>query len=514
MSGLLIVGTASGAGKSTVTAGLCRAFARRGISVAPFKAQNMSNNSVVVPGADGSAAEIARAQWVQATAARVPAEPAMNPVLLKPTGDRASEVVLLGKPAGRISSSEWATGRRHLAATAFEAFDTLTARFDVVLAEGAGSPAEINLRAGDYVNMGLARHGAIPTVIVGDIDRGGVFAALYGTLALMAPADQALVAGFVINKFRGEPQLLEPATSALAAATGRPVFGIVPAVESILLDAEDTLDLERTAADADAAKGAAAGAGAGAAAGAAAVSGRGPAVDVAVVRLPRFGDISDIDSFRVEPQIRLRYVSRPEDVADAALVIVPDTADPAGTAAFLRGRGLDVAIADHAARGRPVLGIGGGFAALGHGVVAADGCAQTGLGLLPVDTALTDVDIVGAASAVAGDRTVSGYQSHRLRMTPRATSGETVRDFPGGIRRGSTFGTLWHGLFDDDAFRSDFLSDTIGLARSGTSVAAARQRQADQLADLIEANLDVDALVALATSGAPTGLPMLPPAGF
>ena len=228
MSGLLVAGTTSDAGKSVVTTGLCRAFARRGVRVAPYKAQNMSNNSMVCPGPDGRMAEIGRAQWAQALAARADPEPAMNPVLLKPGTDRRSHVVLMGQPAGDVSSADWQDGRRHLAAAAHAAFDDLAARFDVIVAEGAGSPAEINLRSGDYVNMGLARHAGLPAVVVGDIDRGGVFAAMYGTVALLEPADQALIAGFIVNKFRGDPALLSPGLDALERLTGRRVYGVLP----------------------------------------------------------------------------------------------------------------------------------------------------------------------------------------------------------------------------------------------------------------------------------------------
>lgn len=216
MSGLLVAGTTSDAGKSVVTTGLCRALARRGLRVAPYKAQNMSNNSMVTR--DGL--EMGRAQWVQALAARIEPEVAMNPVLLKPGSERRSHVVVMGRPAGEVSARDFVDGRRHLAAAAHAAYDDLAGRVDVVVAEGAGSPAEINLRAGDYVNMGLARHAGLPTVVVGDIDRGGVFAAFLGTVALLPPGDQALVAGFVVNKFRGDVSLLAPGLDQLAAATG------------------------------------------------------------------------------------------------------------------------------------------------------------------------------------------------------------------------------------------------------------------------------------------------------
>lgn len=224
MAGLLIAGTTSDAGKTLVTTGLCRALARRGVSVAPYKAQNMSNNSMVVdPGV-----EIGRAQWIQALAAGVTPEPAMNPVLLKPGSDRRSHVVLMGRPWGEVSSADWLEGRRALATAAYAAYDDLASRYDVVVAEGAGSPTEINLRAGDYVNMGLARHSGMATVVVGDIDRGGVFAAFLGTVAFLSPEDQALVAGFVVNKFRGDATLLQPGLDSLEKATGRTVYGSCP----------------------------------------------------------------------------------------------------------------------------------------------------------------------------------------------------------------------------------------------------------------------------------------------
>lgn len=227
--GLLVAGTTSDAGKSVVTTGICRALARRGLSVAPFKAQNMSNNSMVaVDPVTGDGVEIGRAQWIQAMAARAVPEAAMNPVLLKPGSDRRSHVVVLGRPAGHLEAGEFAGGRKHFAEAAFGALDDLRDRFDVVVCEGAGSAAEINLRAHDYVNMGLARHGDLPTVLVGDIDRGGVFAAMYGTLALLDASDQALVRGFVINKFRGDLGCCVPVSSRSKSSRAGPCSASCP----------------------------------------------------------------------------------------------------------------------------------------------------------------------------------------------------------------------------------------------------------------------------------------------
>ena len=284
---LLVAGMTSDAGKSVVVTGLCRALSRRGIAVAPFKAQNMSNNSmVVVSVADGAAGEIGRAQWVQALAAGVTPEVAMNPVLLKPGSDRRSHVVRMGQPDGEISARDFTTGRERLAESAFAAFDDLRSRFEVVVAEGAGSPAEINLRASDYVNMGLARHGDLPTIVVGDIDRGGWFASAYGTLMLLDEADRALMKGYVVNKFRGDVDLLRPGLADLEARTGRPTYGVLPWHPDLWLDSEDALDLEgRRSLDG--------------------------ARKVAVVRLPRISNFTDVDALGLEPGLDVGLRVRP-----------------------------------------------------------------------------------------------------------------------------------------------------------------------------------------------------------
>ncbi|MGH3447464.1 MAG: cobyric acid synthase, partial [Nocardioidaceae bacterium] len=288
MGGVLVAGTTSDAGKSLVTAGLCRWLARLGVSVAPYKAQNMSNNSMACP--DGS--EIGRAQWLQAQAARVEPEAAMNPVLLKPGSDLRSHVVVMGEPSGELAAGEWATGRRFLADQAFAAFKDLASRYDVVVAEGAGSPAEVNLRAGDYVNMGLARAVGLPVIVVGDIDRGGVLAAMYGTLGLLEPADQEQVVGWVVNKFRGDRGLLEPGLEMLAERTARPVLGVLPFLEDVWLDSEDTL----------------APAGWSAATGATGVA----TLSVAVLRFPRISNATDVDALAAEPGVDVRVTASPD----------------------------------------------------------------------------------------------------------------------------------------------------------------------------------------------------------
>jgi adenosylcobyric acid synthase len=490
MSGLLVAGTTSDAGKSVVTTGLCRALVRRGVRVAPYKAQNMSNNSMVCAADDGSTAEIGRAQWVQALAARVTPEPAMNPVLLKPGSDRRSHVVLLGQPAGAVSSRDWEDGRRHLAEAAHQAYDDLAARFDVVVAEGAGSPAEINLRAGDYVNMGLARHADLPTVVVGDIDRGGVFAAMFGTVALLEPADQRLVAGFVVNKFRGDASLLSPGLASLESLTGRRVYGVLPWEPALWIDSEDALDLDgRRAVDRGAHK-------------------------VAVVRLPRISNFTDVDALGLEPELDVVFAASPRDLADADLVVLPGTRATVSDLAWLRSRGLDRAILDHAHAGRPVLGICGGFQMLGrtiadpHGVEGDPGAEVAGLGLLDVRTDFAAEKVLGLPVGTALGAPARGYEIHHGHITVG-----DAQDFLGGARSGAVFGTMWHGSLEGDDLRRAFLSESLGLAPSDVCFPAARERRLDLLGDLVEEHLDVDALLDLARNGAPADLPILPPGG-
>jgi len=494
VSALLVAGTTSDAGKSVVTTGLCRAFARRGVKVAPFKAQNMSNNSMVCRTPDGRGAEIGRAQWIQALAARAEPEAAMNPVLLKPGGDRHSHVVVMGSPAGEISSRDFAD-RGHLRRAAYDAFDDLSSRYDVVVVEGAGSPTEINLRASDYVNMGLARHAAIPTVVVGDIDRGGVFAAMFGTVALLEAADQHLVAGFVVNKFRGDRSLLTPGLHQLEQLTGRRVYGVLPWHPDLWLDSEDALDLDGRRGDADEAQ-----------------------LRVAVVRLPRISNFTDVDALGLEPGVDVTFASDPRGLSDADLVVLPGTRATIEDLAWLRSRGLDRAVRRHAAAGRPVLGICGGFQMLGrtvadeHGVEGEAAVTVPGLGLLDVRTDFTLDKVLALPSGAALGARTGGYEIHHGRVT-RA---DGVEEFLGGARRGPVFGTMWHGSLEGDEFRQSFLSEVASAAGrtwrpSATGFAAAREARLDLLADLVEEHLDVPALLDLALCGAPTGLPTLPP---
>jgi adenosylcobyric acid synthase len=491
---LLVAGTTSDAGKTIVTTALCRAFARRGIEVAPFKAQNMSNNSMVCATPDGRGAEIGRAQWIQSVAAGAEPEVAMNPVLLKPGGDRRSHVVVMGRPGGTLDSTDFVGGRTHLRDAAYAAFDDLSSRHDLVVVEGAGSPAEINLRAGDFVNMGLAQHGRIPTVIVGDIDRGGVFAAFFGTLALLDAADQALVAGFVVNKFRGDLDLLRPGLDELRGLTGREVYGVLPWHPDLWLDSEDALDLAgRRAPDGQA------------------------RLRVAVVRLPRISNFTDVDALGIEPGVDVVFASEARALAGADLVVLPGTRATLDDLAWLRERGLDRAVLAHAAAGKPVLGICGGFQMLGtrildpsgvEGVVGAD---EPGLGLLDVTTTFGADKVLRLSTGAALGAPAHGYEIHHGRIDRHG--GE---EFLGGARTGAVFGTMWHGSLEGDELRRALLTEVSAAAGASyeptcVSFAAQRARRLDLLGDLAEEHLDLDALLDLAASGAPAGLRALEP---
>jgi adenosylcobyric acid synthase len=497
MTGLLVAGTTSDAGKSIVTTGLCRALLRRGIRVAPYKAQNMSNNSMVCADAGlDTFSEIGRAQWIQAKAAGAEPEAAMNPVLLKPGGDTRSHVVVMGKPGGTVSSADWETGRRHLATAAHEAYDDLASRYELIVAEGAGSPTEINLRAGDYVNMGLARHASLLTVVVGDIDRGGLFAALYGTVALLEPADQALIAGFIANKFRGDLALLRPGIDELTRLTGRPTYGVLPWHPDLWLDSEDALDLDgrRARSDGD------------------------QVLRVAVVRLPRISNFTDVDALGLEADLDVSFAASPRDLIGADLVVLPGTRATLADLDWLRVRGLDVAVQQHAAAGRAVLGICGGAQMLGRtisdpdGTEGATGAVADGLGLLDATTTFSADKVLRTPTGTGLGQPVTGYEIHHGRL-----SVGTGDAFPGGTRDGVVFGTMWHGSLESDGFRQALLGEVaaaVGRARTPSAVVFAERREArlDLLGDLVTEHLDVDALLDLALSGAPASLlPILPP---
>ncbi|MFD0775663.1 cobyric acid synthase [Streptomonospora algeriensis] len=496
---LLVAGTTSDAGKSVLVTGICRWLARQGVKVAPFKAQNMSLNSVVT--ADG--AEIGRAQAAQAAAAGVEPTAAMNPVLLKPGSDRHSQVVVRGRPVGEADALSYRDFKDRLRTVATESLAELRAEYDAVICEGAGSPAEINLRPGDIANMGLARTADLPVLVVGDIDRGGVFAALHGTLALLEPADQALIAGFVVNKFRGAPELLEPGLDMLRRLTGRPAYGVLPWLEGQAIDVEDSLALTAGRAPTRAPL-------------------RGRTLRVAVVHTPRISNFTDIDALAVEPGVDLRFVASPQEMDDADLVVLPGTRATVADLSWMREHGLDTAVLARAEQGRPVLGICGGYQMMArriHDGVESGAGAVSGLGLLPTAVTFAAEKTLGRPVGTAYGHPVEGYEIHHGHSVLDDGAQEGVEPFLDGWRRGAVWGTTWHGALENDAFRRAFLADVARCAGRGfvpapdTAFAAERTARLDALGDLVEQHMDTEALLRLLEEGTPGGLPVIPPAG-
>jgi adenosylcobyric acid synthase len=485
---LLVAGTTSDAGKSVVTAGICRWLARQGVRVAPFKAQNMSLNSYVT--ADG--AEIGRAQAMQAQAAGLEPVADMNPILLKPGSDRRSQVVLMGRPVADVDAMEYGALRDLLREAALGALARLRERYDVVVCEGAGSPTEINLRPGDIANMGLARAANLPVIVVGDIDRGGVFAAFYGTVALLDADDQALISGFVVNKFRGARELLEPGLDQLRELTGRQVYGVLPWLDGLWLDVEDSLALDSRAV----------------------TTGRPygrQTLRVAVVRLPRISNFTDLDALTAEPGVAVRFVTDPGELDDADLVVVPGSRATVHDLAWLRDTGLAAALR---ARTGPILGICGGFQLLGREILdeVESGAGRVdGLGLLPVRVEFAAEKILGRPTGHAYGHPVHAYEIHHGRVT--VEGGEPFLD---GCRAGSVWGTTWHGALENDAFRRAFLADVALRAgrafvpHPGSDFARLREARFDALGDLVEQHLDTGALRDLIEYGPPK-VPPLPP---
>jgi adenosylcobyric acid synthase len=475
-SGVLIAGTSSDAGKSLVVTGLCRALARLGIAVAPFKAQNMSNNSCVC----GDGGEIGRAQYLQAQAAGVVAESAMNPVLLKPGSDHRAHIVLRGRPCGTLESGEYANGRGHLAAAAFSAYDELADRFELIICEGAGSPAEINLRAADYVNLGLARAKGLPVVVIGDIDRGGVFASLYGTVALLDSVDRQLVTAFLINKFRGDIGVLQPGLEELTQRTGVPFAGVLPWLPDVWLDGEDSLAVGSWP--------------------------RQPATDaalrVAVVALPRMSNATDVDALAAEPGVEVVVTSDARSVSAADLTVLPGTRSTVSDLDWLRRTGLAEAIEARTHRGAPVLGLCGGYQMLAQVIddsVESGRQMVEGLGLLPVKISLGPEKVLGRPVGAWRGNEVKAYEIHH---GVAHVAGE-VEPFLDGCRLGQVWGTMWHGAFENDGFRRSWLTEIAATAGSewhpdpaAPTYSARREIMINTLADAVEQHVDLGLLLA------------------
>ncbi len=474
MPAVMIQGTGSNVGKSLLVAGLCRVARRRGLSVAPFKPQNMSNNAAVT--ADGG--EIGRAQALQARACGLQPHTDMNPVLLKPETDTGAQVILHGHAIARAQARDYAGLKPRLLTGVLDSFARLTAAHDLVIVEGAGSPAEVNLRPRDIANMGFARAANVPVVLAGDIDRGGVIAQIVGTKAVIDPADAAMIRGFLINKFRGDPRLFDDGYQMISAQTGWRGFGVVPWFPGAhRLPAEDAVDLRAS---------------------------RGQGLHVVCLCLSRIANFDDLDPLAAEPGVRLTMLGPGQPIpGDAGLVIIPGTKSTLGDLAFLRAQGWDIDLAAHLRRGGHVLGICGGYQILGRVIRDPAGRDGTmgevaGLGHLDVETVMAADKRVQPVSGTALGQPVTGYEIHMGR-TAGADCARPFAHIPGAdgaiSADGLVAGTYLHGVFSGDAFRAAYLA-RFGLA-SVPGYEAGVDQALDDLADHLSAHLDVDALMAI-----------------
>ncbi|KAA9016295.1 cobyric acid synthase [Sphingobium limneticum] len=481
MGAIMLQGTGSDVGKSVLVAGLCRALLRRGYRVRPFKPQNMSNNAAVT--SDGG--EIGRAQALQAIACGVAPHTDMNPVLLKPQADRTSQLIVHGQVRGTLGSGNFRSARGQLLGAVLESYDRLRGQCDIVVVEGAGSPAEINLRGGDIANMGFARAANLPVILVGDIDRGGVIAAVVGTRTVIDPDDAAMIQGFLINKFRGDPALFEDGYRQIEALSGWRGFGVVPWLDAVArLPSEDAVVLERRI-----------------------FSSAAPLV-VACPVLPRISNFDDLDPLKLEPGIDLRMIGPGQAIpGDAALVILPGSKATIADMRALVAQGWDIDIRAHHRRGGAVLGLCGGYQMLGRTIADPDGLegpagSVAGLGLLDVDTRLSAGKTLEQVRGRALDADFGGYEMHM-----GATAGpDCERPFalldgarPDGAisRDGRVMGSYVHGLLGSTALR-DALLQRLGGQSTGADYDQSVEDALDEVAALLEAHVDIDAMVALA----------------
>lgn len=483
MAAIMLQGTGSDVGKSLLVAGLCRALVRRGYSVRPFKPQNMSNNAAVT--SDGG--EIGRAQALQAMAAGVEPHTDMNPVLLKPQADRTSQLVVHGQVRGKLGSGNFRSARGELLEAVLASYHRLQAQCDVVVVEGAGSPAEVNLRAGDIANMGFARAADVPVILVGDIDRGGVIAAIAGTKAVIDPADAAMIRGFLINKFRGDPALFEDGYRHIEHLTGWQGFGVIPWLgEASRLPSEDAVVLERRQGGLD------------------------EKLLIACPILPRIANFDDLDPLKLEPGVEVMMVPPGQPIpAEAALIILPGSKATIADLQAVRDQGWDIDIRAHHRRGRPILGICGGYQMLGSRIEDPDGIEGSpgsveGLGLLNVETRLTAIKILERTNGIALGQAFSGYEMH-----VGCTDGpDCLRPFallegdrPDGASNGdgTVMGSYVHGLFASTPLRSAFLARLGHNAASGDYQASVNDAL-DQIAMQLEDHADLEGLIRIANA--------------
>ncbi|MBX2805993.1 MAG: cobyric acid synthase [Hyphomicrobiales bacterium] len=483
----MIQGTGSNVGKSLLVAGLCRLFARRGLAVRPFKPQNMSNNAAATP--DGG--EIGRAQALQAQAAGAPLSVHMNPVLLKPEADAQSQIIVQGKRFGRLASREFGKRKPELLPRILESFDRLSAEADLVVIEGAGSPAEVNLRAGDIANMGFAEAADVPVILAGDIDRGGVIASIVGTHCLISETERKRIKAFLINKFRGDVSLFAEGEKLIAERTGWASAGVLPYFPAASrLPAEDAVDIRITAAN-------------------------GPherAFKIAVPVISRIANFDDLDPLRLEPGVAIDFVEPGRPLPrDADLIFLPGSKSTIEDLKGICAEGWDIDIAAHLRAGGHVVGICGGYQMLGHAISDPDGIEgragrYPGLGLLDIKTILTADKQVRQVSGteIASGQNVTGYEIH-LGQTSGIATQRPWLDL-GGRRDGAispdsrVMGSYVHGLFQSDAFRRAFLGRLGANAASGLNFTATVETTLDQLADHLQAHLDIAKIQDIAQS--------------
>ncbi len=486
---LMVQGTTSDAGKSTLVAGLARALLRRGLRAAPFKPQNMALNSAVT--ADGG--EIGRAQALQAQAAGLAPHTDFNPVLLKPSSDTGAQIIIHGKAAATLSARDYHDYKKTALAAVMESWQRLADAYSHVLVEGAGSPAEINLRDRDIANMGFAEAADVPVILVADIDRGGVFAHFVGTLELLSPSERARVKGFVINRFRGDIGLLQPGLDWLEARTGLPVFGVLPYLHGLFLDAEDALSQEGAVSAPE-----------------------GPALRVAVPVWPRISNHTDFDALRLHPQVDFRWVGPGQAFPPADLIILPGSKSVQADLAWLREQGWEAAIRRHLRYGGRLIGICGGFQMLGTVLADPDGiegapATVPGLGLITMETVLErdkQLRNVSGRLNLPGMPAVGGYEIHQGVSSGPALAQPAVtladgRDDGALSADGQILGTYLHGLFDSPDALAALLAWAGAVDVARVDLAARREADLERLADAVEAHLDVDALLAAGRLSAP-----------
>lgn len=479
MTAIMIQGAGSNVGKSLIVAGLCRAAKLRGLSVAPFKPQNMSNNAAVT--VDGG--EIGRAQALQALACGLEPHTDMNPVLLKPESEVGSQVVVQGKRVATVKARDYARLKPSLMQPVLDSFQRLSAQYDLVIVEGAGSPAEVNLRAGDIANMGFAAAAQVPVVLVGDIDRGGVIAQMVGTKAVLDRDDEARIKGFIINKFRGDPSLFDDGYQMIAAQTGWQGLGVLPYFpQAWRLPAEDALDIAQTS---------------------------GSGAKIACLQLSRIANFDDLDPLKAEPGVQVVMIGPGQAIpGDCALVIIPGSKSTRGDLAYLRAQGWDIDLAAHHRRGGRILGICGGYQMLGQTVADPDGIegpagVTQGLGLLGVDTTMTSDKRLTRTTAVhvGTNEPIEAYEIHigRTDGPARERPFAMVQGQPEGAVSpdGLVMGSYLHGMFSSDSFRAAFLA-SLGVTTQVRDHGAEVEATLNDLAAHIEAHLDVAGLLALA----------------